>query len=47
MYANYQLKITYFIHFIFLLILLVLFTSTYLTSREIYDYYIVLYNFLY
>lgn len=46
-YANYQLKITYFIHFIFLLILLVLFTSTYLTSREIYDYYIVLYNFLY
>lgn len=47
MYTNYQLKISYFITFIFSLILIVLFTTTYLTSREVYDYYIVLYNFFY
>jgi len=47
LYTNYQLKMGYFISALFFLILTVLFTSTYLTSRELYDYYIVLYNFFY
>ena len=45
--TNYTLKISYIMIFIFFLINLVLLSTSYFTSREIYDYFIVLYNFFY
>ena len=45
--TNHTLKMSYWLIFIFSLVNFVLLSTSYLTSREIYDYFIVLYNFLY
>jgi len=42
---NYNLKMVYFIFFIFLFILLVYTTVFYMSSKEVYDYYMVIINF--
>jgi hypothetical protein len=46
-YTNYQLKISYLLILLYFSTLIVLSLTSYFTSREIYDYFIVLYNFLY
>ena len=46
-FANYQLKMTYFVFSLFFFITYILLTTMYFTSREVYDYFIVLYNFFY
>jgi hypothetical protein len=46
-FTNLQWKMSYFIWTLFNIIVFILFNATYLTSREVYDYYIVLYNFSY
>lgn len=46
-FASQQIKMSYFIWTVFLLVITVFLSTSYFTSREIYDYIIVLYNFFY
>ena len=46
-YTNYQSKVFYLLILVYFLVLITLASTSYFTSREIYDYFIVLYNFLY
>jgi hypothetical protein len=46
-FTGYQLKASFLLSFLFFSVLASLLMSSYLTSREIYDYIIVLFNFFY
>jgi hypothetical protein len=46
-FTNYQLKMFYMVLGFFMFVLYVLLTTMYFSSREVYDYFIVLYNFFY
>ena len=45
--TSYNSKIINLIFFVFLIVLLVLLTTSYFSSKEIYDYYLTLFNFFY
>ncbi len=47
LYTNFQLKVSYLLIFIFIMVVSTLVTTSYFTSRELYDYFITLYNFFY
>jgi len=46
-FTGFQIKMSYFILLIFILVILILMNTVYFTSRESYDYVIVTFNFCY